>query len=205
MVYAAYATFAKMRLAYVLLAQSAADWTRPKCGTPNTGQDIIRFVHPRGEARSARRLTNIHTLLISEWGKAVSPTALPDFGYPRPQMTRPDSTVTNMNGLWQFEPSTGADAPPFGKDLGQKILVPFPVEACLSGIGKNYQHLWYRTTFDAPKGASVVDADVRCGSSCVSLFTTYSELLLYVRTCGLTAAAARSSISAPSTGWPPCT
>jgi hypothetical protein len=104
-----------------------AAWTRPKCGTPNTGQDII-----------------------SEWGKAVDPAKPILAEYPRPMMTRPESTYKNMNGLWEYAPGTGTDSPPFGKALNGSILVPFPVESCLSGVMENHPHLWYRTTFDAP-------------------------------------------------------
>jgi beta-galactosidase/beta-glucuronidase len=101
-------------------------WTRPKCGTPNTGQDII-----------------------SSWGKAITPdTVKTVFGYPRPQMMRDASSWSNMNGLWEWQSATSSANPPFGKTLSGEILVPFPVEACLSGIGANHPQMWYRTTFD---------------------------------------------------------
>ena len=39
----------------------------------------------------------------------------------------------SLNGLWEFELSAGASAPPCGRTLNQTILVPFPLESCLSG------------------------------------------------------------------------
>ena len=71
-------------------------------------------------------------------------------------MTRdPKSTYTNMNGLWQFELAAEADGanPPFGVELKQTILVPFPLESCLSGAFQwpTYsKYMWYRKLFDAP-------------------------------------------------------
>ena len=68
-------------------------------------------------------------------------------------MTRPK--YTNLNGLWEFQSIKDAQTPTFGKQLNETILVPFPVESCLSGlkdhndpndIPPTYQHMWYRTT-----------------------------------------------------------
>jgi len=60
-----------------------------------------------------------------------------------------------MNGLWQFELAAEADGanPPFGVELKQTILVPFPLESCLSGAFQwpTYsKYMWYRKLFDAP-------------------------------------------------------
>jgi hypothetical protein len=65
-----------------------------------------------------------------------------------------DSDWINLNGLWEWEPATGINGtastpPPFGKTLARSILVPFPAESCLSGIGgDNHEYQWYRTTFN---------------------------------------------------------
>eukprot|EP01084_Bolivina_argentea_P114723 204197_1 len=76
-----------------------------------------------------------NTNQITKWGKRVDPNnTLPD--YPRPQMIRSNSWLS-LNGLWDFNGTTNT-----------KIRKPFPVEACLSGVGINYQHLSYRTTFN---------------------------------------------------------
>ena len=68
--------------------------------------------------------------LTTEFSKNVTPqNALPE--YPRPQMVRPD--WLNLNGLWGFT-LTAKDAP-FPGVFEQTILVPYPVESSLSGLG----------------------------------------------------------------------
>ena len=89
--------------------------------------------------------------------------------YPRPQMVRraaPNTNWTNLNGNWSFAPTTWADRVPT-KDTtyGMSITVPFPPEACLSGVwvtGMGYdkvptdnasnwmKSLHYRRVFDKP-------------------------------------------------------
>jgi hypothetical protein len=56
----------------------------------------------------------------------------------------------NLNGLWQWQNGSAYDAPPFGKNFTQQILVPFPVESCLSGLGFTTKYQWYRLVFNAP-------------------------------------------------------
>jgi beta-galactosidase/beta-glucuronidase len=76
--------------------------------------------------------------LMTRWAKDVSPTnARPE--YPRPQMVR--EQWMNLNGLWDFTPAGGE---------ARKILVPFPMESALSGIGKHYDKSTYRRTFVIP-------------------------------------------------------
>ena len=87
--------------------------------------------------------------LFTRWAKDVSPDhVLPE--YPRPQMVRPH--WSNLNGLWDYAVTPkDAAAPPAAFD--GKILVPFPIEAPLSGVKralKPDERLWYRRTFDAP-------------------------------------------------------
>jgi hypothetical protein len=78
--------------------------------------------------------------LQTKWAKDVSPDkVLPE--YPRPQMVR--EKWQNLNGLWDF--AVGAEKP---ANFTQKILVPFPVESSLSGIGKMVDGpVWCRRTF----------------------------------------------------------
>src|SRR5437899_4409548 len=88
--------------------------------------------------------------LMTKWGKQVTPeNAWKE--YPRPQLVRPD--WMNLNGLWDYD-ITPKDA--WGPDkLDGKILVPYPIESALSGVGKhvsNDQILWYRRTFEVPAG-----------------------------------------------------
>src|SRR5262245_9981828 len=61
--------------------------------------------------------------LTTPWTRDVSPeNAHPE--YPRPQLTR--RRWCNLNGVWQFKAATATDPPPVGRDLDERILVPFP-------------------------------------------------------------------------------
>lgn len=108
--------------------------------------------------------------LTTRWAADVQPdTVWPE--YPRPQLVR--EAWLNLNGLWQFEivdpaaevgaptnsgaPTSASDAvdtsgaqPPLGRDLAETILVPFPVESALSGIGRPAERVWYRRMFEVP-------------------------------------------------------
>lgn len=85
--------------------------------------------------------------LKTPWTDQVSPTnALPD--YPRPQMVRQD--WINLNGVWQFAAAGEGAPPPFGRDLAERILVPFPVESALSGIMRHEARMFYRRRFVVP-------------------------------------------------------
>jgi len=85
--------------------------------------------------------------LMTRWAKDVSPdNVLAE--YPRPQMVRKD--WKNLNGLWQFAAAQENQDPPFAKELGEQILVPFPVESALSGIMRHEERMWYRRTFEIP-------------------------------------------------------
>jgi beta-galactosidase/beta-glucuronidase len=108
----------------------------------------VASAQPEGQADN--------TDIITEWGKKITPESVKTvFEYPRPQMVR--SSFTNLNGLWEFkavEAGTSTNGA-FGKTLNETILVPFPVESCLSGlrdvndtngVPPTYQHMWYRTT-----------------------------------------------------------
>src|SRR5713101_2961063 len=64
--------------------------------------------------------------LKTRWAKDVSPrNAHPE--YPRPQMVRKE--WLNLNGLWQLAFAKEADNLPAGKELPERILVPFPEES----------------------------------------------------------------------------
>ena len=70
--------------------------------------------------------------------------------YPRPQLKR-DSFIC-LNGLWDFEITNSAKIP---ERFTEKILVPFPVESELSGIGRRIGKkdvMFYRRTFTLPEG-----------------------------------------------------
>src|SRR5262245_39877887 len=87
--------------------------------------------------------------LMTRWAKDVAPDKVhPE--YPRPQMVR--SEWQSLNGVWQLAFAKEGEAAPAGKDLPERILVPFPVESALSGVMKHADRLWYRRTFTVPKG-----------------------------------------------------
>ncbi len=88
--------------------------------------------------------------IMTRWAKEVTPDNVhPE--YPRPQMVRND--WMNLNGLWEYaiQPVDVGDRP---KAFSGTILVPFPVESALSGVGRpvgETNRLWYRRTFRVPK------------------------------------------------------
>ena len=85
--------------------------------------------------------------LLTPWTRSVSAVApLPD--YPRPQLER--ARWLSLNGQWQYEQGQAGQAPPFGQNLAQTILVPFPVESPLSGIEREDIYGWYRRVFTVP-------------------------------------------------------
>ena len=87
--------------------------------------------------------------IMTKWASEVTPDrVLPE--YPRPQLQR--KSWQNLNGLWDYAVSErAATAAPANFD-GQ-ILVPFPYESALSGVGKAPipdRKLWYRRSFSVP-------------------------------------------------------
>ena len=86
--------------------------------------------------------------LMTKWAKDVS-AANPLAEYPRPQMLRKE--WQSLNGLWQFEAAKENQEAPVGKELKERILVPFPVESALSGLMRHEERMWYRRTFEVPK------------------------------------------------------
>lgn len=68
---------------------------------------------------------------MTRWAKDVDPHKVhPE--YPRPQMVREE--WLNLNGLWQYAIRPKAEKKPHRYD--GHILVPFPIESVLSGVGK---------------------------------------------------------------------
>ena len=85
--------------------------------------------------------------LATKWGKQVTPeNAWKE--YPRPQLVRTE--WLNLNGLWDY--AIVEKGKPKPEPDGQ-ILVPYPIESALSGVGKRVspkQHLWYTRGFEVP-------------------------------------------------------
>ncbi|MDI3420068.1 PA14 domain-containing protein [Streptomyces luteolus] len=86
--------------------------------------------------------------LRTRWADDVTPGNV-HREYPRPQLTR--DKWKNLNGSWQFAAAEEGEAPPVGKKLAEKILVPFPVESQLSGVERHEDRMWYRRTFTVPE------------------------------------------------------
>lgn len=86
--------------------------------------------------------------LKTRWAADVKPAApWPEF--PQPQLNRPN--WTNLNGPWQWAPAKPGEEPPFGTELPGRIVVPYPIESSLSGVGQHVERLWCRRTFDLAK------------------------------------------------------
>ncbi|WP_423921777.1 PA14 domain-containing protein [Frigoribacterium sp. 2-23] len=94
-------------------------------------------------------VTNTSTyVLTTPWADDVDPAnPLPE--YPRPQLAR--EAWQNLNGQWQFADFAKTDRLPFGKDLDEKVVVPFPIESQLSGVERHEDSMVYRRTFEVPK------------------------------------------------------
>lgn len=87
--------------------------------------------------------------LATRWATEVDPAnPLPE--YPRPQLVR--ERWMSLNGVWQLAVAGEGEAPPLGRDLPRRVLVPFAVESALSGIGEHHPRVWYRRTFRVPAG-----------------------------------------------------
>lgn len=104
--------------------------------------------------RWERRDYRCEPILRTRFAASVDPTA-PRPDYPRPDLVR--SRWASLNGLWDF--STRRPAPGWARGLGrlpERILVPFTVEAPLSGLGRqdiaqDTPQVWYRRAFAVPE------------------------------------------------------
>lgn len=86
--------------------------------------------------------------ISTTWGEKVTPQNVWQ-QYPRPMMTRQD--WKNLNGEWNYAILPVGSAVPAKYD--GKILVPFPVESSLSGVGRavgDKNELWYQRSFTIP-------------------------------------------------------
>lgn len=86
----------------------------------------------------------------TQWAEQLNPENV-HAEYPRPQMVR--GNWMSLNGLWEYA-ITPADASEMPQTADGAILVPFPVESSLSGVGRTVTPddvLWYKTSFSVPK------------------------------------------------------
>ncbi|MFD8046225.1 LamG-like jellyroll fold domain-containing protein [Streptomyces chartreusis] len=113
-------------------------------GLTSGGETVPKVIRYADNA-STHRLT-------TKWGDKVDKrNPLPE--YPRPQQVR--SKWKNLNGPWQFSGAKAGEQPVFGKDLGEKIVVPYPVESQLSGLERHEDHMFYRRLVNVPKDWNV--------------------------------------------------
>ncbi|HEY9330596.1 MAG TPA: LamG-like jellyroll fold domain-containing protein [Streptomyces sp.] len=101
-------------------------------------------------SRSAGNLST-HRLTTTFGDKVDRDHPLPE--YPRPQQVRDD--WKNLNGSWEFAGAAAGEQPVFGKKLGERITVPYPVESQLSGLERHEDHMFYRKLVTVPKNWSV--------------------------------------------------
>lgn len=107
---------------------------------------FIFFVFIAEAQQTAWKMVDEH--ISTPWAAQVNPS-LPLPEYPRPQLVR--ESWLNLNGLWQYAIKPRTESAPAAFE--GNILVPFPVESALSGVGKNVgkdNRLWYRRTVTLP-------------------------------------------------------
>ena len=81
--------------------------------------------------------------MLTTWGECVTPKNAWR-SYPRPQMVR--DKWTNLNGEWDYAITSVTNTPGRPQKWYGKILVPFPLESALSGVGRLLEpdeFLWY--------------------------------------------------------------
>ena len=87
--------------------------------------------------------------IMTRWAAKVKPgKTLQE--YPRPQFTR--NAWKNLNGLWEYAIRPNSENPP--DSLDGKILVPFSIEAPLSGVGRQLETdeaIWYKRILQIPE------------------------------------------------------
>jgi hypothetical protein len=105
------------------------------------GRPLDAFTHARVENDSEYSI-------MTRWADRVDPRR-PHPEYPRPQLER--RRWESLNGTWQFAAAEEGEAPPVGRDLDERIVVPFPVESRLSGVERHEDRMWYRRTFTVPR------------------------------------------------------
>ena len=86
--------------------------------------------------------------IMTVWGENLDPASVLQ-EYPRPQMVR--EKWINLNGLWEYAVTPIEGEP---EKMDGIILVPFPVESALSGVGRvvtENDALCYERNFEVPE------------------------------------------------------
>ncbi len=91
-------------------------------------------------------------VISTQWTDTVSKDA-PWPEYPRPQLER--EAWRSLNGRWMWTPDTREGeitgvTPPASGEYKRQVLVPFPIESMLSGVGEHHEKLWYTRSFEVP-------------------------------------------------------
>lgn len=84
--------------------------------------------------------------LTTRWGKQVTPENAWRDVYPRPTLQR--ERWMNLNGLWDLAINEKADSAE--PEFDRQILVPYPVESSLSGVGETCDRAVYRRKVTIP-------------------------------------------------------
>ena len=94
-----------------------------------------------------------NTKMLTKWGESLRVEDGVHEEYPRPCMVRPEEDWVCLNGFWQYAvKKIEKGSPP--RTFDGDILVPFPIESTLSGVGRRISKddfLWYRRKFTLPE------------------------------------------------------
>lgn len=132
----------------LLAAATALSCAAPAEVTPGSAPAPQPASNPPAAANEVYQWRPANPRLLTRWAASVTTENVhPE--YPRPQMAR--ARWQNLNGLWQFEVvGDSANPLPFGRELPERILVPFAMESSLSGIGRHAERVVYRRNFGPP-------------------------------------------------------
>ncbi|HVF28835.1 MAG TPA: glycoside hydrolase family 2 TIM barrel-domain containing protein [Pyrinomonadaceae bacterium] len=94
--------------------------------------------------------------------------SIPRPEHPRPQFVR--DLWMNLNGEWEFAFDDANEGLRLGwhdgRELWGRIVVPFPYQSELSGVGDRriHEHVWYARTFEVPSGWAGRDLLIHFGA-----------------------------------------